>query len=225
MRRYHLRKRTLFMLVLLLIGGATVNVAVAWGCAFHWQRTSLMSWALKVPYFSMSQSTYSAEQESWWRAHRAAISGSEIERGHSIRQTGVEQSVFYGQCFDRTTERGFEEKCGRIRAGWPMLTLEGANWQSNSYGLSSSNISNWTEALLVWKSSSSDIWMPLRILWFGGAVNTFTFACALFVLTKFAGLIQRAIRRKHGCCVQCGYDLRGQPVDSPQQCPECGAKA
>jgi hypothetical protein len=41
----------------------------------------------------------------------------------------------------------------------------------------------------------------------------------LLVLRSESHARRRRWRARHGCCVQCGYDLRA----SSKRCPECGA--
>ena len=65
--------------------------------------------------------------------------------------------------------------------------------------------------------------LPLCPLWPGFAANTIFYTATLwlpirgpFVLRRH---LRRHLRRKHGHCLSCGYDLRGDLVGG---CPECG---
>ena len=61
--------------------------------------------------------------------------------------------------------------------------------------------------------------IPLRLLWSSFAIDTLFYAVVLWL--PFAPFtLRRAIRRKRGLCIKCGYDLRHA---EHEVCPECGA--
>ena len=57
------------------------------------------------------------------------------------------------------------------------------------------------------------LWVPALVIGFGGP--------AFVHSQRKLRIWLNDRRRKQGCCVHCGYDLRG----SPERCPECGRKA
>jgi len=61
--------------------------------------------------------------------------------------------------------------------------------------------------------------IPVRPILPGFIVNTLFYAAIWFGVLFVPGIAKRAIRRKRGRCVKCGYDLRG---DVAAGCPECG---
>jgi hypothetical protein len=63
--------------------------------------------------------------------------------------------------------------------------------------------------------------LPIRPIWPGFAINTIFYAAILWVVFLVPRSVKRLRRRAKGCCIHCGYDLRGQPADS-KTCPECG---
>lgn len=61
--------------------------------------------------------------------------------------------------------------------------------------------------------------IPLTPVWPGFLINTFLYAAIVAVLFIAPKRIRRAVRRRRGRCVACGYDRRGNPSGA---CPECG---
>ena len=61
--------------------------------------------------------------------------------------------------------------------------------------------------------------LPLALIWSGFLVDTAFYALVWLVLLMFIVAGRRRLRSRQGCCVICGYDLRGTPHG---QCPECG---
>jgi hypothetical protein len=62
--------------------------------------------------------------------------------------------------------------------------------------------------------------LPLNPIWGGMAVNVAAFAALWWVILFLPKVIRRRVRRRRGCCVACGYDLRALPARAA--CPECG---
>jgi hypothetical protein len=126
-----------------------------------------------------------------------------------------------------------------LRAGWPVLSLtdvsgflyrDGDVAKRRFSGIQLGDdtfVSRWLPT--NWPPS-----LPLRPLWPGFLINTLFYAAIVFGLFFAPGLTKRAIRRKRGRCVNCGYDLRGHissgsPHPGPLRegegtvrCPECG---
>ena len=66
--------------------------------------------------------------------------------------------------------------------------------------------------------STDELILPYGIWWPGFAINTVFYAALLWIpFVPF--VLRRHIRRKHGRCIKCGYDLRDNLAAG---CPECG---
>ncbi len=61
--------------------------------------------------------------------------------------------------------------------------------------------------------------LPLALIWTGFLVDATLYCLLWFALLMMIVGVRRALRSQRGCCVICGYDLRGTPHG---QCPECG---
>jgi hypothetical protein len=68
--------------------------------------------------------------------------------------------------------------------------------------------------------------LPLAIIAPGFVLDSLIYTGAWLTLVMVAGFpraLRRAVRQRRGCCIKCGYDLRGQLPGHPGVgCPECG---
>jgi hypothetical protein len=76
--------------------------------------------------------------------------------------------------------------------------------------------------LLGWAPGTVPLLLHMAVFCFG----PLAFASAIF-LVLFRERMRRSLRQQlveqgHAICIQCGYDLRGQPE---HRCPECGSDA
>lgn len=111
--------------------------------------------------------------------------------------------------------------------GWPCRALEtrwteiqdlheGANWHAPRTVLSTDARSDYT--LPIKLGPTDTLYLPLRPVWPGFAVNAAFYAGVCWSLLATPGFVRRWSRRRRGRCAACGYDLSGL-----EACPECGA--
>ena len=116
--------------------------------------------------------------------------------------------------------------------GTPVVALQGVSHYAQSVGLApapgpmgSPSVSI-AHGLELWRDPSSTTGnldrfaLPLLPIWPGFAINTAVYALLLFIGWRAPGVIRRAVRRRRGRCVACGYDRGG--LDAGAACPECG---
>jgi hypothetical protein len=220
------RKRTLLMVLLLLLGGAIINVAVAWGCA-----------ALIHPQLGSVDVTFRQLSEEEFRAY-STISGFGRSR----------VSFYPGKRKERQASKsGLPEidwtpigKAGSSDyAGWPCFSLtcskngpvvfmvDGySTWAFN--GDPNAVLDGGFPLLDFACQRMGNPWraLPYKPVWLGFAINTIFYAAIFWLLFAGPGRLRRFIRTKRGLCPACGYDLRGQPPPDSDAgrrvCPECG---
>ncbi len=190
----------LLTIVLLLLAGAVVNVAVAWGCA-RWScwldmilaPVNLVTtpapaglWLDNVP-------------QSWPDKPAYAVTG------------GTGWYLFTDQVWPLDSEDVF--LLNEFRFGVPTKSLA-------CYKLSAHAPRRWTHS---WRYAigrfGGDYPFPLRPIWPGFAVNTLFYAGLLWLLTLIPGpfALRRLIRVRRGLCPLCKY-----PIGVSAVCTECG---
>lgn len=106
-------------------------------------------------------------------------------------------------------------------AGWPMLCLC-SRTTTTIDGRTRTRGAIRVVATSAYKNPLRDReagMLPLLPAWPGLAVNSALYGSAWWLLLFAPGAFRRFRRRSRGCCVACGYDLRG---DYTAGCPECG---
>jgi hypothetical protein len=188
-------KRVVVMLLLLVLGGAIVNVAVAWGLV----RIRVNSYQGTLLLIDL-EASMRVHRHGEWRQEVLA-DGSFVVSHLSKAPLDVSEFSFhrvgfrfYGKHrrdldFDRT-----------IEVGWPKLSMSGS--------------SNWIWQRLEFPVIASNLCRPL---WPGFAINTIFYAAILWALWFAPGAVRRMIRRRRGQCPACAYPVSTSPV-----CTECG---
>lgn len=104
----------------------------------------------------------------------------------------------------------------RVRAGWPMLCMEG-HWRTTSgTRVDEEYVARLPDWPGVQPNALSRI--PLRPVWEAIFLNALLLGLPFHLAFAFYGT-RRLVRRRRGRCLRCGYDLRGA---AEQRCSECG---
>jgi len=109
----------------------------------------------------------------------------------------------------------------RLRVGWPLPMLEGGHYGEihSSRGEAASGTLHQVSMKSWWSRDLKKQWrLPTGLVWGGGGIAAnwaaWSAAIGLFFLP---GVVRRALRRRHGQCLRCGY-----PRGEGGVCPECG---
>ena len=201
-------KRRAMKLLLLLLAGAIINVAVAWGCAFYpGERGSVVH----KKCFDQTDGTelFVADLRRWalWRVsctrNREAV--HLYPPPHYVRLDDVLPSW---SRFRTHMNNGSYDSWSEFAYGWPRPSLYcGDTHKSSALGFSPIPLGNRH--------------LPIDPIFPGFAINTIFYAAVLWVLFAVPGRVRRWLRIKRGQCASCGYSLRGSVSE---QCPECGRR-
>jgi hypothetical protein len=224
------------LILLLLVAGAIVNVAVAWGCTL-W---SPLEDSAEIEYPDDVPADVAKEVPSEWLTQRPHVSfimmsfTDQCGFGCQVTRFGVMEAIA------GVTQYGPDKVLHIERAGWPLLSLQcdgQLDWRNVGRRGQSADPPKWQGGFAVPQS-----WKPREIagllfgryqrplafqpVWPGFAGNTLFYAAILWLMFAAPFVLRRRSRIKHGLCRRCGYDLRGHPANSEANlCPECGASA
>ena len=215
-------KRWLLMVLLLLAGGAIVNVAVAWGWVvwhpvadsvalktWQWPRVDSTGWQMySLPHWPQAKVVT--------RHDLGAVDGEAPGAALVALSHDPFSDDFAADSFT------IMSVCWQDY-GWPRLSLRATEWQE-TVGARASPVVVRREYVPIERNFGQTRgigWLPLRPRWPGFAINTVFYAAILWLLFAAPFALRRRRRIKRGLCPKCAYDLRNRAIDS-SACPECG---
>ena len=208
-------RRRLTILVVFLLAGAVVNIAVAWGCTVAWP----MRLDDEEDLIVVGRNPASDLLHASWTVPRKPEPARLFVSAES-RTGWVRFSAEYWPDMSPEVEYFDLAWFTVLEAGWPVRALRG-DFRSPVEG-----DSHYRYALMIPRAFRPAygrivLWnyLPLLPLWPGFAVNTLFYAISLWMLVRGPFALRRHLRHRHGRCLKCGYDLRG---DLAAGCPECG---
>jgi hypothetical protein len=234
---------TILLFLLLVSGGAIVNVAVAWGCAalITCDRSAVVA-----------KGRLQSRSPTWWailcrRPGCRLVLGVPLGAELAVRATTDGPEIWDGpsECLPRWCKeppsRSMLLHAPAIRCdafGWPLGSLEcQAVWGSRSetdsvwarlWGAPSDGRFDprWPQiegGIMLppregYRYYDEDFWLapralPLHPIWPGFLINALFYAAVLWLLIPGPFALRRFTRIRRGRCVKCGYDLRGQPPE------------
>jgi len=194
-------KRRAMQIIVLLLLGAIVNVAVAWGCEIGSPKR--LTPQPPIPH---------------WVTERVALNDERPEY-YTEEFNGLGVFTYRVELKDAVLEQRLPTTIMRwpharfVCCGLPFLSLDGEAWLHSHGWHHHGKVVYETVAMRRW----FDTQVPTRPLWPGFAINTIFYAAILWVVFLAPGTIRRAIRRRRGLCPACAY-----PIGTSDVCTECG---
>jgi hypothetical protein len=228
MRPFRIRiKRLIFLLLAFAVGGAIVNVAVAWGCAIGLNCTVGNSSVLQRV---SANGTWTAQITS-----RAGACVYVLIRGDKNATTRIGLGHAPDDLLPLCCKTVFESRVETKEAsheyrkidtrGWPFASM----WSERLQWLATAGSANIevvmggipyvtpvrTPGIISYDEDARAI--PLRIIRPGFAINTIFYMAILWLLFSAPFALRRRLRERRGQCPSCAY-----PVGSSNVCTECG---
>ena len=208
-----MRRRRVLTILILLLAGAVVSVAVAWGSWWVWWSSGPVLGQLKDRRVLWLPTDLASADRAIWA--RCALDGWPPTPDRVV----WEYSAFAVRCrhmirsvFVSTGFGGFERhEVSAIRCGWPTTSL------AIEVRRSPRNVPLPYE-LIGW-NLARDVPLPARPLWSGLLVNTLFYATLLWLLLLGPFALRRFMRVRRGLCPKCAY-----PMGESEACSECGAE-
>lgn len=237
-------KRTVAIALLLLFGGAVVNMAVAWTCAVY--GTMDRSGMIYIPnqgeravWRDPAPSEVTGEPALVVRSHSWGFAGMHMVGDRppdsTLETRGDEEGIVADIQFSSHVQRpDVLDAVLVVNAGWPMRALEGRRWHLSvpvgwhfsetgfamqQQGERATSVSEFELPVNVNTAGAGESRMlPLLPLWWGFTINTLLYGMILWLLFLGPFAARRMLRRRRGLCARCAYPIGKSPV-----CTECGA--
>jgi hypothetical protein len=212
-------KRWALRICLLLLLGAIVNVAVAWGCmgyAIHYGVNRPLLQAGPVLDELTPHERQWLPATHWFLTNRLAAWMMSGERfGVRVRQA---QAVPF-EWRDMWARQGYSHGLmTESAAGWPFLGMHGCDIVIWDGVVKEGDDYRWLLPIRERATFPMDpSALPLLPLWPGFAINTAFYALILWLLFAAPFALRRRRRIKRGLCPKCAY-----PVGTSDTCTECG---
>jgi len=239
------------LLLAWLVAGATLNVAVAWGCA------SYCSFDFRTANPDKETAADNIETkrcQKWYESRFPFPVTPFVERATAAVDPDLEDSQASIRFQPLRSQRAYETRglevrriktfsltdpvyahveVLRLQSGWPTLCMEAAGWHGSKWdrlaqaddfvlsGVGSLPFPVEAAANRNVSFGSEGHWLPLRPIWPEFAINTLFYAGVLWILFCGPFALRRMIRRRRGLCPHCAYPTWGGG-QSPV-CTECGA--
>jgi hypothetical protein len=200
-------KRWLVRICVLVLLGAIVNVAVAWGLAY-WKRAhapslTLLDDATTEPMLTRAFPQWTSDES--WSTSGAVFVSIGISRRHAL-------------ALDKAAGRFL--LISKEQSGLPSLSMRGETIATEVARTTNHGWPIGGELFVELIPGLFGSVIPGRPIWPGFAINTVFYAAILWVLFAAPFALRRWRRIKRGLCPKCGYDLRGSATTNA--CPECG---
>ena len=219
-------RRRLLTILILLLAGAVVNVAVAWGCAAwgdvprtgavalettpgnHWRVLRMDQTAATFFYVERVK-----DPTIDW-SYTSEPPPSQLEPSWTSLSTPSPES--------RSADSERTREVRHIVAfGWPLRAVwcesRGSLVRDGGVPSSLRSQGGYIETGLVPLPGDSPRVLPLRPIWSGFAVNTLSYATLLWLLILGPFALRRFLRIRRGLCPKCAY-----PMGESAVCSECG---
>jgi hypothetical protein len=214
-------RNMIFRVLVLLVIGAIINVAVAWGCAACLNPTNWPQGPFGI--------TAARSDNDRWDCCFNRMPGAEARM--YCASVGLDvQSLSNGKTdpplaslrapwearekLDDSTDSIFDARGLPLLCMWSRLdrNSRGDTWTNGiQTGLSKSMIQN---------GGSFSVCLPLHPIWAGFAINTIFYASMLWLLFAYSCSLRRSNRVRRGQCPACAYPINHGTTNV---CSECGA--
>ena len=209
----------MIIMLLLVIGGAIVNVAVAWGLALRLPPQQLIA-----KYAFIDDMQLLVDRQAGSRYVYASQSRDIDERFDRVEWPVLQRELPPFSKFQSRqwiAEQLEEIRLGTVYAqigehahGWPLLSLRcDFRIRFTTPNTPVVEFNGGLESDGRYKRV-----IPYHPIWPGFAINTIFYAAILWVVFFVPGKVKRTLRRRRGMCPACAYPIGTSPV-----CTECGA--
>ena len=219
-------------IVILLLLGAILNVAVAWGCAIRWVYDPFGEIRFGSTYDESTKIVWKVDGKHWIGTSEISIDGWYYELEDYVEdELTVEEATPFWLDWERPEDISDSRELYNadiIAHGLPFRSL--LVFDDNESNDSDSVFKKGIEATFPdWIRGSEPEFgfrldtthLPLKPTWLGFLANTIIYSWFFLLGQLQIKSVRKRRRRKRGLCIKCAYDLRGT---EHAVCPECGSK-